>query len=285
MHSYFILAPREMSDARVKDLLKKYLPRGQVIFGIAREPFVAGFEDQPQFKTLQGDSVKKLAAKSGGRLTTLTYTQAAGAQIIAQTDFDRAIIINGSFHRSFHLRPEHQAILAKDANIKYESPFISETEAKAFASKFQRNFKLPKFSASDIHIQRILAAESKKAFITDFQTAAAIVKNDELISLAHNAVVPYETYAWHYGNQREKHRTPAGDSSHYDTIHAETAALIKAGDKSRGATLYMRTFPCPHCARNIIYAGIAEIVYELDYGDQYSYNLFNKSGTKYRRFE
>jgi deoxycytidylate deaminase len=47
----------------------------------------------------------------------------------------------------------------------------------------------------------------------------------------------------------------------------------------------MRTFPCPHCARNIIYAGIKEVVYELDYGDDYGYNLFDKAGVKYRRFD
>lgn len=281
MSRYFILAAREMSNARVKDLLKKYLSRGKVIFGIAKEEYIAGFENQPQFKTLKPDFVKKLAAKSAGRLEVIEYSQADGVEVINNLDFNRAIVINGSFHRSFHLRPEFMAIADKKAELKYESPFIDEEEAKNFAEKFSRPNKFPEFSESTI--KQIIDEYSRHAFITDFQTASAVVKGGQFIALTHNPVVPYETYAWHYGLSREKYQTPVGDSSRYDTVHAETATLIHAGPKAKGATIYVRTFPCPHCARNIVFAGIKEVIYELDYGDKYGYNLFDKAGIKYRR--
>jgi deoxycytidylate deaminase len=283
MKRYFILAPREMSEKRIRDLLRKYLERGKVVFGVAKEEYVAGFEGQPQFKTLKGDLVKKLAEKSGGRLEVVEYAQKDGIETIKWTRFDRAVVVNGSFHRSFHLRPEYEAIAAKGAEVRYESPFVDEMEAKEFAEGFEGERGLSEFAEENM--QRILGEEAKRAFITDFQTAAAIVKNGEIVALAHNEVVPYETYAWHWGLSREKHKTPAGDSSHYDAVHAETAALIGAGEKARGGTIYMKTFPCPHCARNIIYAGINEVVYELDYGDDYGYDLFEKAGVKTRRFD
>ena len=283
MNRYFILAPREMSGARVRDLLRKYLARGEVVFGIAKEEYVAGFEGQPQFKTLRGDLIRELAEKSKGRLEVAEYAQKNGVQVIEEMNFDRAVIINGSFHRSFHLRPEYEAIEKKGAKIRFESPFIDEGEAKSFAKKFETERTLPRFEKNNI--QELIDEEAGRAFITDFQSAAAIVRDDKLIALAHNAVVPYETYAWHYGSSREKYKTPAGDSSRYDAVHAETAALIDAGDRAKGGKLYMRTFPCPHCARNIVHAEVAEVVYELDYGDKYGYNLFDKAGVKYRRFD
>lgn len=282
MNKYFILAPREISPARIRDLLKKYLPRGQVIFGIAKEPYIAGFENQPQFKTLKPDYPKELAAKSRGRLIVVEYAQADTPKIIEKTNFNRALVINGSFHRSFHLRPEYAAILAKGAELRYLSPFVNETEAKAYAKRFSAPKTIASFDPQNI--RQILHAEVARSFDNCFQTATAIVKNDQIITLTHNQVVPYPTYAWHHGASREKHHTPAGNSSQSDAVHAETAALIDAGPEASGATAYMLTFPCPHCAKNLIYAGIKELFYELDYGDPDGYNLLDQAGIKYRRF-
>lgn len=280
----FILAPREMSSARIRDLLKKYLVRTNILFGIAQEGYIQGFENQPQFRTLDAKFINSLAAKSNGRIKVVKYAQGDSLKVINSANFTRAIIINGSFHRSFHLRPEYQAIIDKGAKVKYEPPFLDEAEAKAFALSCTIPAPNTNVDIDDVSAFSLIRQESVRAFITDFQNAAMVVKAGKVVSLAHNAVVPYETYAWHYGLSREKHQCPPGDSSQYDTIHAETAALIEAGPKAKGSTLYIRTFPCPHCARNIAYAGVSEIVYELDYGDKYGYNLLDKASIKYRRF-
>ena len=55
----FIVAPREVSVARFKELIKTYLPKGNVVLGIANEPFVEGFEGQPQFRMLELTTVQK----------------------------------------------------------------------------------------------------------------------------------------------------------------------------------------------------------------------------------
>lgn len=52
------------------------------------------------------------------------------------------------------------------------------------------------------------------------------------------------------------------------TIHAELAAITTAarnGVSTRGATLYVTTFPCHECARNIVATGIERIVYVEPY--------------------
>lgn len=48
-----------------------------------------------------------------------------------------------------------------------------------------------------------------------------------------------------------------GNSS--GTIHAETACIIDAPNKTEGASLYVTDPPCPNCMKNIAEAGIAHI--------------------------
>ena len=296
--STFILAPRQISIKRFKQIIKQYLPKGNIILGIAQEEFIQGFEGQPQFRTLELESVEKYAYNSNSKLIILKYPQSEILPVIQKLNFRRAVIVNGSFHRSFHLRLEYQAILDKGASIKYISPFTDETEAQEFANKFvvKNTTSKPRAKShhsehvakptpqSDSEFKNLISVESSRSFETSFQTAAAIVTESGEVICQHNIVAPYETYAWHHGFQREKHKSQAGDSSHYDSVHAETAALLLVGLKAKGAKLYCCTFPCPHCARNIVFAGISEVIYELDYGDKYGYNLFDKSGVKYRRF-
>jgi deoxycytidylate deaminase len=51
-------------------------------------------------------------------------------------------------------------------------------------------------------------------------------------------------------------------------VHAEMAAIVDAASRGvpvRGATLYTTTYPCHNCARHIIAAGIARVVYVEPY--------------------
>jgi dCMP deaminase len=71
---------------------------------------------------------------------------------------------------------------------------------------------------------------------------------------------------------REEHNIPSGQ--HYEqcfSVHAEQNALIQAGKKSRGATLYIsgfevntgkyvRAMPCFLCAKMILNSEIATII-------------------------
>jgi deoxycytidylate deaminase len=319
---YFILAPREMSEARVRDLIRSLLQKskgGRVIFGIAEEAYVLGHENQPQFRTLKPDYVNTLAKKASNSHTSplqvLTYSQKDGVKVIRDLDFTHAIVINGSFARSFHLRPEYAALLAKDAKLKFLSPFLDENEAKQFAqvsieelsevtteneTALTRNDGLGERRVQDINLRELFGSEieaalqeltdlldieSAKSFDNSFQTAAILVKNNQIIAKAHNTVVPYATYAWHHGAQRERHLCDTGDSSHYDTCHAETAALMQAGPAAKGADLYCRTFPCPQCARNIVHAGVKSVSYQLDFNDPYSYTLLKAAGIKCQKKE
>lgn len=74
-------------------------------------------------------------------------------------------------------------------------------------------------------------------------------------------------------------------------VHAELNAILNASGKSlRGSTLYVALFPCNECAKAIIQAGVAEVVYLSDkYADtpstQASKMMLKAAGVALRQFE
>jgi len=67
------------------------------------------------------------------------------------------------------------------------------------------------------------------------------------------------------------------------SLHAEQNALLQAakiGVSCEGATMYVTCQPCNMCAKMIINAGIARVVYEGDYPDEFSLELFRLSHTE-----
>ncbi len=66
------------------------------------------------------------------------------------------------------------------------------------------------------------------------------------------------------------------------TVHSEANALMQAalmGHATKGASLVCTHFPCYHCAKLIVTAGIVGVMYQNDYRvDERVERLFLKSG-------
>lgn len=65
------------------------------------------------------------------------------------------------------------------------------------------------------------------------------------------------------------------------SLHAEQNALLQAamiGVPCEGASIYVTCQPCNTCAKMLINAGIRRVVYEGDYPDEFSLELFRESG-------
>jgi cytidine deaminase len=63
-------------------------------------------------------------------------------------------------------------------------------------------------------------------------------------------------------------------------VHAEMGALLDAASREvsvRGGTLYVTTFPCHECARNIVAAGIERVVYVEPYAKSLAVELHDDS--------
>ena len=116
----------------------------------------------------------------------------------------------------------------------------------------------------------LLAAERSKDPNT--QVGACIVSPENIIiSTGYNGLpngCSDDEFPW----ERE------GTNTKYPfVVHAELNAILNAGGRVlRGARLYVALFPCNECAKAIIQAGIAEIVYLSDKYNGTEMNLASK---------
>lgn len=71
------------------------------------------------------------------------------------------------------------------------------------------------------------------------------------------------------------------------SLHAEQNALLQAamiGVPCEGATIYVTCQPCNMCAKMIINAGVKQVIYEGDYPDDFSLELFRESELEVYRY-
>lgn len=72
------------------------------------------------------------------------------------------------------------------------------------------------------------------------------------------------------------------------SLHAEQNALLQAakiGIPCEGSTIYVTCQPCNTCAKMIINAGITRVIYEGEYPDEFSLELFRESKMEIIRFK
>lgn len=292
----FIAAPREMSQARFKEIVKRYLPKASIVLGISKESYVAGFENQPQFTMLDRAVVQPIidmvnSSGSDHTIKVLEYSQSELSKIISTHDFKRVLLVNGSWRFTFQNHEAYKILNDRKIPFKYISPFTDEVEAKGYEASHLVEIDIPSGANLSENEMLALAAESaKQSYDYSFQTGAVLGKRAgseyEFIIEAFNRVVPYQTYALHHGNSREKYASGFQDTAHYDTIHAEMYLLIKALEQSidiTGMTLFINLLPCPTCARVLSQTAISEIVYINDHSEGYATKLLQDSGKTVRR--
>jgi deoxycytidylate deaminase len=297
LNAIFIAAPREMSDNRLLQLIKQYLPIGNIIIGCADEEYIEGFDGQPQFKTLKISTNNKLVSKVNGsssphKITILHYRQSEICHILEKIKFQNVIFVNGSWKYSFHKRPEYYVLAFGKVDFEFVSPFADENEAR----KYAENFKviLPMITKdrqlTDIEMIQMASNVAVNSFDNTFQVGVSLgIKNGDgykLLNTTFNSVVPYQTFAWHFGAQRDHFLSSSDDLLHYDTVHAETMMIIKAQKNKtdlKNTSLFINVLPCPNCARMLCESDISEIVYSLDHSSGYAVALLEKAGKKVRR--
>ena len=109
---------------------------------------------------------------------------------------------------------------------------------------------------------------------------AVLVKDRRILATGYNGApmgLP------HCPEDGEKHDWPLGcmRAGHcIRSLHAEQNVLLQAakiGIPCDGSTMYVTCQPCNACAKMIINAGIVGVVYEGDYPDDFSIELFRSS--------
>ncbi|HLS22480.1 MAG TPA: ComE operon protein 2 [Pseudogracilibacillus sp.] len=102
---------------------------------------------------------------------------------------------------------------------------------------------------------------SLRSTCTRLSVGAILVRNNRLIASGYNGSVDDSSHCIDEG-------CLIVDNHCVRTVHAEMNALLQCarfGVATDETTLYVTHFPCLHCTKHLIQAGIKEIFYEHDY--------------------
>ena len=117
---------------------------------------------------------------------------------------------------------------------------------------------------------------------------AIIVKDKRILSTGYNGAPSGIRHCLDVGCLREQMQVASGERHELCRgIHAEQNAIIQAafhGVSIRGGTLFCTNLPCSICAKMLINAGIAKIIYLDGYADPMSMELLKEAGVSLIRF-
>jgi dCMP deaminase len=127
-------------------------------------------------------------------------------------------------------------------------------------------------------------------FKPERKMGCVIVKNKRILTTGYNGAPSGIKTCVEKGEcMRQRLGIPSGQQGQMCyAVHAEQNAIVQAaklGLSVDGATLYVTYRPCSICAKLIINAGIARVVYKYDYPDEFTMTLFNESDVKLEKFE
>ncbi len=127
----------------------------------------------------------------------------------------------------------------------------------------------------------IAGVVAKRSTCLRRHVGAVVVKDRRILTTGYNGAPSGLAHCEDVGCLREKMNVPPGERHELCRgIHAEQNAIIQAaiwGISIKGATLYCTTQPCALCAKMLINAGIARIVYTGDYPDELAMRLLEEA--------
>lgn len=141
----------------------------------------------------------------------------------------------------------------------------------------------------DSYFMEITHVVAKRSTCLRRQIGAIIVLDKRILATGYNGAPSNVPHCEEVGCLRKKLQVPSGERHELCRgLHAEQNAIIQAalhGSPIKGATLYCTHRPCVVCAKMIINAGIVEIVYEGEYPDQLSEEMFKQANIKVTVFK
>jgi len=142
----------------------------------------------------------------------------------------------------------------------------------------------------DEYFMNMLDVVKSRSTCTRRQVSASIVKDNHILSSGYNGTPKDIIHCDIKGCLREQLNVKSGERHELCRgLHAEQNAIIQAsyiGVSIKDSTLYCTNKPCSICAKMICNAGIVKVVYEEDYDDTLSDELFKEKGIeliKYKR--
>jgi len=147
---------------------------------------------------------------------------------------------------------------------------------------------MDKWDARFMELAEVIAGWAS-CYQADRKIGAVIVKDKRIVTTGYNgAPAGIKTCVERGECLRKKMGIPSGTKHEICyAIHAEQNAIIQAarlGSSIDGATLYCTHQPCVICAKMIVNAGIARVVYKHGYPDDFAVQMLREGGVSLERY-
>jgi len=147
---------------------------------------------------------------------------------------------------------------------------------------------MDKWDARFMELAEVIAGWAS-CYQADRKIGAVIVKDKRIVTTGYNgAPAGIKTCVERGECLRKKLGIPSGTKHEICyAIHAEQNAIIQAarlGSSIDGATLYCTHQPCVICAKMIVNAGIARVVYKHGYPDDFAVQMLREGGVSLERY-
>ncbi len=113
------------------------------------------------------------------------------------------------------------------------------------------------------------------------QVGAVLVRRKRILATGYNGAPSGLAHCDEVGCLRERLGVPAGERTELCRgLHAEQNAIIQGalhGVSLENSVLYCTTQPCVTCAKMLVNAGVARIVYEGDYPDPLALDIIEEA--------
>ena len=134
-----------------------------------------------------------------------------------------------------------------------------------------------------------LVSSWSSCYKNDRKVGAVTVRDKRVITTGYNGAPAGITSCKDKGEcMRRRLNIPSGTKHELCyAIHAEQNAIIQAarlGVSIQGATLYCTHQPCVICAKMIVNAGVARVVYGEGYPDEFAMEIFNEAGVSVEKY-
>jgi dCMP deaminase len=142
---------------------------------------------------------------------------------------------------------------------------------------------------NDTYFMRMADLVATRSTCLRRQVGAVVVKEKRVLTTGYNGAPKGLKHCAEVGCVRQQMNVESGTRHELCRgVHAEQNAVIQAayfGVSIKDATIYTTNFPCSVCAKILVNAGIAEVVYKDDYVDRLSKDILSESKVLVRRFE
>jgi dCMP deaminase len=155
----------------------------------------------------------------------------------------------------------------KNKDIIFDPIFLRWDKHKSMEEKPVEADQVISRDKFDREVMHNLKKEAGRS--SDFwrRIGAVVIKNGETLLVAHNAHLPSPHSPYAEGDPRNNFHKGVGIE--YSTaIHAEAGLIAEAAKKGvslDGSSLYVSTFPCPVCAKQVAHSGVKKLYYTGGY--------------------